>query len=311
MATVTTPGSADPGVVLDVWYPEPELNSPSTSETVTLDGDAVPHDLRDLVGEDAARGVKTVAVRTTITDLSSAPIDAYDVYLRLHLLSHRLVTPHGTNLEGIFGLLTNVVWTNHGPCPIDGFETTRARLRARGPVTVYSIDKFPRMVDYVLPSGVRIADADRVRLGAHLASGTTVMHEGFVNYNAGTLGNSMVEGRISAGVVVGDGSDVGGGASIMGTLSGGGTEVISVGQRCLLGANAGLGISLGDDCVIEAGLYVTAGTKVQTGDGQTVKARELSGANNLLFRRNSVTGAVEVVKRDGTGITLNEALHAN
>ena len=204
-----------------------------------------------------------------------------------------------------------MVWTSFGPCAVDGFEIVRARLRRRGAVAVYGIDKFPRMVDYVAPTGVRIADADRVRLGAHLAAGTTVMHEGFVNFNAGTLGNSMVEGRISAGVVVDDGSDVGGGASIMGTLSGGGTEVIAVGKRCLLGANSGLGISLGDDCVVEAGLYVTAGTKVQTADGQTVKARELSGANNLLFRRNSLSGAVEVVKRDGTGITLNEALHAN
>jgi 2,3,4,5-tetrahydropyridine-2-carboxylate N-succinyltransferase len=203
------------------------------------------------------------------------------------------------------------VWTNFGPCAVDGFEAVRARLRRRGAVAVYGIDKFPRMVDYVAPTGVRIADADRVRLGAHLAAGTTVMHEGFVNFNAGTLGTSMVEGRISAGVVVGDGSDVGGGASIMGTLSGGGTEVIAVGKRCLLGANSGLGISLGDDCVVEAGLYVTAGTKVQTKDGQAVKARELSGANNLLFRRNSLSGAVEVVNRDGQGITLNEALHAN
>ena len=199
-------------------------------------------------------------------------------------------------MDGIFGVLANVVWTSYGPCAVDGFELTRARLRRRGPVAVYGIDKFPRMVDYVVPAGVRIADADRVRLGAHLAAGTTVMHEGFVNFNAGTLGTSMVEGRISAGVVVGDGSDVGGGASIMGTLSGGGKEVISVGKRCLLGANSGLGISLGDDCVVEAGLYVTGGTKVTTSDGQTVKARELSGANNLLFRRNSLSGAVEVVK---------------
>jgi 2,3,4,5-tetrahydropyridine-2-carboxylate N-succinyltransferase len=250
-------------------------------------------------------------VRTTIASLDDKPADAYDAYLRLHLLSHRLVTPHGANMDGIFGVLANVVWTNYGPCAVEGFELTRARLRRRGPVTVYGIDKFPRMVDYVVPTGVRIADAGRVRLGAHLASGTTVMHEGFVNYNAGTLGTSMVEGRISAGVVVDDGSDVGGGASIMGTLSGGGKEVISVGKRCLLGANSGLGISLGDDCVIEAGLYVTGGTKVTTSDGQTVKAKDLSGTNNLLFRRNSLSGAVEVVARDGRGITLNEALHAN
>ncbi|EUA01128.1 bacterial transferase hexapeptide family protein [Mycobacterium kansasii 824] len=221
------------------------------------------------------------------------------------------MAPHGLNAGGLFGVLTNVVWTNRGPCAIEGFEAVRARLRRHGPVTVYGIDKFPRMVDYVLPTGVRIADADRVRLGAHLAPGTTVMHEGFVNYNAGTLGASMVEGRISAGVVVGDGSDIGGGASIMGTLSGGGTQVISIGRRCLLGANAGLGISLGDDCVVEAGLYLTAGTKVTMANGTAVKARELSGHSNLLFRRNSVTGAVEVVARDREGITLNEDLHAN
>ena len=246
-----------------------------------------------------------------IGSLDDKAVDAYDAYLRLHLLSHRLVTPHGLNADGLFGVLTNVVWTNHGPCAIDGFEIVRARLRRRGAVTVYGVDKFPRMVDYVVPSGVRIADADRVRLGAHLAAGTTVMHEGFVNFNAGTLGASMVEGRISAGVVVGDGSDIGGGASIMGTLSGGGTEVISIGKHCLLGANAGLGIPLGDDCVVEAGLYVTAGTKVVLPDGKSVKARELAGSSNLLFRRNSLTGAVEVVSRDGRGIALNEDLHAN
>ncbi len=306
LATIAADGS-----VLDTWFPAPELTGDGPSGTVRLSVAEVPNELAELVGTDEDRGVEIVAVRTVIASLADKAVDAYDAYLRLHLLSHRLVAPHGLNADGLFGVLTNVAWTNFGPCAIDGFETVRAKLRRRGQVTVYGIDKFPRMVDYVVPSGVRIAEADRVRLGAHLASGTTVMHEGFVNFNAGTLGNSMVEGRISAGVVVGDGSDVGGGASIMGTLSGGGKEVISVGKRCLLGANAGLGISLGDDCVIEAGLYVTAGTKVQTADGQTVKARELSGANNLLFRRNSVTGAVEVVKRDGTGITLNEALHAN
>ena len=233
------------------------------------------------------------------------------MWLRLHLLSHRLVPPHGLNVTGVFGLMTNVVWTNYGPCAVDGFERTRMKLARRGPVQVLGVDKFPRMVDYVLPSGVRIADGDRVRLGAHLASGTTVMHEGFVNYNAGTLGASMVEGRISAGVVVDDGSDVGGGSSIMGTLSGGGTQVIRVGKRCLIGANAGIGISLGDDCVVEAGCYVTAGTKVTLQDGSVVKARELSGRDNLLFWRNSVTGAVEVVARSGSWGSLNAALHAN
>jgi 2,3,4,5-tetrahydropyridine-2-carboxylate N-succinyltransferase len=271
----------------------------------------VPDEFAALAGRDDDRDTETVVVRTVIGSLDDKAVDAYDAYLRLHLLSHRLVAPHGLNADGLFGVLTNVVWTNHGPCAIDGFEIVRARLRRRGPVTVYGVDKFPRMVDYVVPSGVRIADADRVRLGAHLASGTTVMHEGFVNFNAGTLGTSMVEGRISAGVVVGDGSDIGGGASIMGTLSGGGTEVISLGKHCLLGANSGLGIPLGDDCVVEAGLYVTAGTKVVLPEGKSVKARELAGSSNLLFRRNSLTGAVEVVSRDGRGIALNEDLHAN
>lgn len=306
LATIT-----EDGTVLDTWFPDPELGAYSPSGSTRLSVAEVPDDLAVATGPDPARGVETIVARTVIADLSDKPLDTYDAYLRLHLLSHRLIEPHGCNLDGIFGVLTNVVWTNFGPCQVDGFEDVRLRLRSRGHVAVYGVDKFPRMVDYVLPSGVRIADADRVRLGAHLAPGTTVMHEGFVNFNAGTLGASMVEGRISAGVVVDDGSDIGGGASIMGTLSGGGTQVISVGKRCLLGANAGLGISLGDDCIIEAGLYVTAGTKVTTPDGTTVKARDLSGANNLLFRRNSVTGAVEVVGRDGKGIALNEALHAN
>ena len=301
---------ADDGTVLDAWFPEPELGAYSPSGTTRIAPADVPDDLAALAGPDTDRGVEVVAIRT-VTVLADKPADAYDAYLRLHLISHRLVEPHGCSLDGIFGALTNVVWTNYGPCRIDGFEQVRLRLRRRGPVTVYGVDKFPRMVDYVVPPGVRIADADRVRLGAHLAPGTTVMHEGFVNFNAGTLGASMVEGRISAGVVVGDGSDVGGGASIMGTLSGGGPEVISVGKRCLLGANCGLGISLGDDCIVEAGLYLTAGTKLTTPEGATVKARELSGANSLLFRRNSVTGAVEVVARDGRGVRLNSDLHAN
>ncbi len=297
------------GTVLDTWYPSPELGT--FTETGTERLTEAPEGYAALLGVDEARGVEVVAVRTTIADLSAAPVDAHDVYLRLHLLSHRLVKPHEVSLEGQFGLLANVVWTNHGPAAVDGFEKTRLKLRARGPVTVYSVDKFPRMVDYVVPAGVRIGDADRVRLGAHLAAGTTVMHEGFVNFNAGTLGASMVEGRISAGVVVGDGSDIGGGASTMGTLSGGGTTVISIGERSLLGANSGLGIPLGNDCVVEAGLYLTAGTKVTTADGQVVKAADLSGRDNLLFRRNSTTGAVEVVHRKGTGIELNEDLHAH
>ncbi|TDD64319.1 2,3,4,5-tetrahydropyridine-2,6-dicarboxylate N-succinyltransferase [Jiangella aurantiaca] len=291
------------GTILDVWYPSPALGKPPVSSDALIE-------LRDLEGEDRDRGVRRAVVQTAI-DLDAPPADARDAYLRLHLLSHRLVAPHRQNLDGLFGVLNNVVWTNHGPCVVEEFERTRLRLLRRGPVTVYGIDKFPRMVDYVVPAGVRIADADRVRLGAHLAAGTTVMHEGFVNFNAGTLGSSMVEGRISSGVVVGDGSDVGGGASIMGTLSGGGKEVISVGQGCLIGANAGIGISLGDGCVVEAGCYITAGTKVGLPDGRVIKAMELSGRDGLLFRRNSVTGAVEALARSGDWGGLNAVLHAN
>ncbi len=297
------------GTVLDVWFPNPVLGDPP------VDAES-PEDLHALATPDELRGVTRAVRRVVVTDLTAAPTSTEDAWLRLHLLSHRLAVPHALSLEGVFGLLTNVVWTSAGPCAVDGFEATRARLRAAGQhVAVYGIDKFPRMTDYVVPAGVRIADADRVRLGAHLAPGTTVMHEGFVNFNAGTLGASMVEGRISAGVLVGDGSDVGGGASVMGTLSGGGTQVISVGERCLLGANSGIGISLGDDCVVEAGCYVTAGTKVTIKDmdskPKVVKAAELSGASNVLFRRNSVTGAVEAVPWHGDGIALNTALHAN
>ena len=288
--------------VLDVWYPAPALGALSGAPDASLVA---------MVGDDPIRGVTRELVSLQI-DLSAAPKDAKDAYLRLHLLSHRLVKPHGQSLEGIFGLLANVVWTSAGPCAVDGFEVTRARLKAHhGHVTVFAVDKFPRMVDYVVPTGVRIADADRVRLGAHLATGTTVMHEGFVNFNAGTLGTSMVEGRISSGVVVGDGTDVGGGASIMGTLSGGGKEVISIGEKCLLGANSGLGISLGDNCVIEAGTYITAAAKVKLPDGEIVKAGTLSGVSNLLFRRNSLTGGLEAVMRTGTWGGLNSVLHAN
>ena len=299
LATVT-----DTGTVLDTWYPAPALgDAPADAGP-----HAVPADLASLEDADPHRRVRQTVVRTVI-DLDAAPADVPDA----HLLSHRLVAPHGVNLTGVFGVLANVAWTNHGPCSPDDFEATRLRLRAaKGRVEVLGVDKFPRMTDYVLPSGVRIADADRVRLGAHLAAGTTVMHEGFVNFNAGTLGASMVEGRISAGVVVDDGSDIGGGASIMGTLSGGGTQVISVGKRSLLGANAGIGISIGDDCVVEAGCYVTAGTKVRLlPEGTVVKARELSGASGLLFRRNSTTGAVEAAPREGKTFSLNDTLHAN
>ncbi|MFW5472259.1 2,3,4,5-tetrahydropyridine-2,6-dicarboxylate N-succinyltransferase [Knoellia sp. CPCC 206450] len=288
--------------VLDVWFPAPALGAGSGAEE--------PRGLSALAVADPDRGV-TREVRLVEVDLDAAPADTADAWLRLHLLSHRLVAPNSVSLDGLFGALTNVVWTNHGPCAVEGFESTRLALLARGPVQVFGIDKFPRMTDYVVPSGVRIADADRVRLGAHLASGTTVMHEGFVNFNAGTLGSSMVEGRISQGVVVGDGSDIGGGASTMGTLSGGGTERVSIGERCLLGAESGLGIALGDDCVVEAGLYVTAGTKVTLPDGTVTRASELSGQSNLLFLRNSVTGTVEARPRDGHGIVLNSVLHAN
>ena len=260
---------------------------------------------------DERRGVVITPVSIVI-DVDAAPTSASDVYLRLHLLSHRLAAPRTLNLDGAFGLLANVAWTSLGPVALNQLDDVRYnQLRQGEHLVVHGVDKFPRMTDYVVPSGVRIADASRVRLGAHLASGTTVMHEGFCNFNAGTLGTSMIEGRISAGVVVGNGSDIGGGASIMGTLSGGGKEVVSVGERCLLGANSGLGISLGNDCIIEAGLYVTAGTQVKLPDGTVVKARELSGANGLLFRRNSQTGAVEVVQREGSWGGLNAALHKN
>ena len=298
LATIT-----DGGQVLDTWFPSPVLG-PRPEEA------AAPEGLDALAGPDERRRVRTEIRRVEI-DLDAPPADASDAYLRLHLLSHRLAQPNTINLDGIFGTLANVVWTNHGPCAVEDFEQTRLRLRAAGPVQVFGVDKFPRMTDYVVPSGVRIADADRVRLGAHLAAGTTVMHEGFCNFNAGTLGASMVEGRVVQGVVIGDGSDIGGGASIMGTLSGGGTERITIGDRCLIGANGGVGISLGDDCVVEAGLYVTEGTKVTLPDGSVVKARHLSGTSNILFLRNSETGAVEARDRKGTGISLNEALHAN
>jgi len=290
------------GAVLDTWFPEPALGN--------LSAPVLPF-LSALAGVDEIRGVKREVVSLEI-DLNKAPESVSDAYLRLHLLSHRVIKPHGANLDGIFGILNNVVWTSVGPCPVENFEITRANLKQKfGAITVLSVDKFPRMVDYVIPSGVRIADADRVRLGAHLAAGTTVMHEGFVNFNAGTLGTSMVEGRISAGVVVGDGTDVGGGASIMGTLSGGGKQIISIGEKCLLGANSGLGISLGNNCVIEAGTYITAAAKVRLPDGEIVKASSLSGANNILFRRNSLDGCLEAVMREGSWGGLNSVLHSN
>jgi 2,3,4,5-tetrahydropyridine-2-carboxylate N-succinyltransferase len=289
------------GATLDVWYPQPALGD---------DAPPVPG-LDAATRNDDVRGVEIRPVRTVIADLQAPPVDVADAYLRLHLLSHRLVQPRTINLDGIFGILPNVAWTTRGPVSLDELSAARLRARTHGEhLVVLGVDRFPRMIDYVVPSGVRIADADRVRLGAHLAEGTVVMHEGFVNFNAGTLGTSMVEGRISAGVVVGDGSDIGGGASIMGTLSGGGQEVISVGRGCLNGANAGIGISLGDNCIVEAGTYVTGGGRVTLPDGEVVKARELSGVTGMLFRRNSVTGALEALPRTGTWGGLNAALHA-
>ncbi|MHB1066843.1 MAG: 2,3,4,5-tetrahydropyridine-2,6-dicarboxylate N-succinyltransferase [Candidatus Nanopelagicales bacterium] len=307
-ATAVTGGAAglglatfDGDVMLESWYPAPALGD-TPLDVPSLDSG---------IDADVARGVSVRSVVTIIEDLQAPPAGTADAYLRLHLLSHRLVRPRTINLDGIFGVLPIVAWTNAGAVAVDRVTQTRLHLRRKGQhLTIHGIDRFPRMVDYVVPSGVRIADADRVRLGAYLAPGTVVMHEGFVNFNAGTLGTSMVEGRISAGVVVGDGSDIGGGASIMGTLSGGGTEVITIGAGCLIGANAGVGLSLGDNCVVEAGLYVTAGSKVALPDGQVVKARDLSGAAGLLYRRNSLTGAIEVVQRTGTWGGLNAALHA-
>jgi 2,3,4,5-tetrahydropyridine-2,6-dicarboxylate N-succinyltransferase len=288
--------------LLDVWYPAPAL----AATPVAVDG------LGEVERTDDVRGTRTVTVTTSIADLAQPPVGTADAWLRLHLLSHRLVAPRSISLDGVFGLLTNVAWTSIGPVPVDRVTDVllAARLEGRH-VTVHGVDKFPRMVDYVVPTGVRIADADRVRLGAHLANGTTVMHEGFVNFNAGTLGSSMVEGRISAGVVVGDGSDVGGGASIMGTLSGGGTQVVTIGERCLIGANAGVGISLGDECVVEAGCYVTAGSKITLPDGEVVRGRDLSGMDGLQFWRNSVSGALEARPRSGSWGGLNAHLHHN
>ena len=323
LATVT-PG----GTVLDTWYPSPataagadlaaaaDRTGAPTPGTVRLDaghaGALLGVDISAALGRDPRRRVERVAVATVIESVADPPTDTHDVYLRLHLLSHRLIRPNDANLDGVFELLNTAVWTSAGPCSPEAFEQVRLELVSSGsPLQVFGLDKFPRMTDYDAPSGVRIADASRVRLGAHLAEGTTVMHEGYVNFNAGTLGTAMVEGRISQGVVVDDGSDIGGGASIMGTLSGGGKEVIRVGRRCLVGANGGIGISLGDDCTVEAGLYVTPGTRVTLPDGAVVKAGELSGSGGILYLRNSTTGAVEARPRGNGRVELNTALHAN
>lgn len=293
------------GTMLDTWYPNPQLGeAPKTDELWV-----VPKELDALAQEDKRRNVTTQVVRTEI-DLELAVTTTDDAYLRLHLLSHLLVKPNSINLDGLIAALPIVAFTSAGPVAIEDLDAVRPHLQRAG-ITIHAIDKFPRLVDYVTPKKVRIADASRVRLGAHLAPGTTIMHEGFVNFNAGTLGTAMVEGRISQGVVVAEGSDIGGGASIMGTLSGGGKHKVSIGARALLGANAGVGISIGDDTVVEAGLYVTAGTKVtiiDDGAERTAKAAELSGVPNLLFRRNSVNGRVEVMPREGAGVVLNSAL---
>ncbi len=337
MEAMTTEGAwavglasfAEDGSVLEVFYPTPALGlAGAPAELIRAAGhdagagtseihshhaaELGSPELGDAVGTDDLRAVRSVCVLTVIEDCSLPPADAYDAYLRLQLVSHRFTPPGTLNFDGIFGVLSNVVWTDVGPCAVEGFGATKMRFMAAGrALQVRSVDKFARMTDYVVPEGVRIADADRVRLGAHLAPGTTVMHEGFVNFNAGTLGESMIEGRISAGVCVGAGSDIGGGASLMGTLSGGGSERITVGEGCLIGANAGIGISLGDNCVVEAGLYVTAGTIVTTTDGSQCKARELSGEPGLLFRRNSTTGTVEALERDGDWGALSPELHSN
>ncbi|MFY9331249.1 MAG: DapH/DapD/GlmU-related protein [Candidatus Nanopelagicales bacterium] len=288
--------------LLDVWFPEPVLD-PTPAAVPGID---------TAIRADDVRGLHTKTIRVVIDDLAQAPADAADAYLRLHLLSHRLVQPRTINLDGIFGLLPLNAWTSLGPVAPDDLANTTLRARSHGVhLTVFGVDRFPRMIDYVAPTGVRIADGDRVRLGAHLAAGTVIMHEGFVNFNAGTLGTSMVEGRISAGVVVGDGSDIGGGASIMGTLSGGGQEVITVGEQCLIGANAGIGISLGDRCIVEAGAYITGGSLLTLPDGRVVKAREVSGVDDLLFRRHSVSGALQALPRTGDWGGLNSALHTN
>ena len=298
------------GSTLDAWFRWLGWGEFGSDEMIAAHPDIdVQLGLRDRVDE--VRNVNVRPIRLTV-DVDEAPASAADVYLRLHLLSHRLAAPRTLNLDGAFGLLSNVAWTNLGPVAVADLDDVRLRVRLGGGwLEVHALDKFPRMTDYVIPSGVRIADADRVRLGAHLADGTTVMHEGFVNFNGGTLGTSMVEGRISQGVVVGDGTDVGGGASIMGTLSGGGTEQVTVGERCLLGANSGIGISLGDDCVVEAGLYITAGTLVKLPDGTVVKGREISGISNMLFIRHGQTGAIEARQRSGSWGGLNTALHVN
>ena len=286
------------GTRLDAWFPAgAAADSPPARSCLAVE-----------LGVNAS---ETVTV--TIDDLDAPPADLADAYLRLHLLSRREIKPNDANLDGIFGLMTNCAWTSAGPVLPERVDALRTAAAALGqPVTVTAVDKIPRMVDYVIPAGVRIGDADRVRLGAHVADGTTVMHEGFINFNAGTVGPAMVEGRISAGVIVGAHSDLGGSASTMGTLSGGGKERVSIGEHCLLGANSGIGIALGDNCTVEAGLYVTAGSLVTLPDGSVVKGRDISGRSGMLLIRNSTTGAIEMRVADPARWEgLNESLHAN
>lgn len=323
------------GNILEVYYPHPRFE-PDTeyigsiaqlcgyaggNQTLTIDTTQLSTWLNDITDPADRELLELLAacpqtVVATFLARDDAPTTIAEVYLKLHLLSHRLCKPHSLNLQGAFGLLRNIAWTNHGAIALEDLPARQLQARAKGEVLdVMSVDKFPKMTNYVVPPGVRIADTARVRLGAYVGEGTTVMHEGFINFNAGTEGKAMVEGRISAGVTVGDGSDLGGGCSTMGTLSGGGTELISVGTDCLIGANAGIGIALGDRCVVEAGLYITAGTKVTVldataGSAQTIKARELSGKDDLLFRRNSQTGAVEC-RVNRTRIELNQELHSH
>ena len=291
--------------LLDVWFPATHLGEPPA------DTSGLASDLEAQAGHDAVLDVTRTVVLTQV-DLDEPVADTADAYLRLHLLSHLVVAPNTISLDNLIPSLPINVWTNRGPVTPDEFNRHRGAFRGAG-VVALGLDKFPRLLDYVSPEKVRIADGARVRLGAHLAPGTTVMHAGFVNFNAGTLGTSMVEGRISQGVIVGDGSDIGGGASIMGTLSGGGTQRVVIGEGALLGANSGVGISIGDNSVVEAGLYVTAGTKltfIDSDEPRIIKAVELSGEPNILFRRNSQSGIVEAVRRRGKGIELNAQLHA-
>ena len=317
---------------LEIFFPQPLVNPSAALAEATINCDSNQALTQDQLGKLQASltaageneqaeiasklGNSDRPVVAVLLEEDKPPVNVPEGYLKLHLLSHRLVAPHGTNLDGLFGILPNVAWTSEGAIDINELPERQLTARLRGEILEVScIDKFPKMTNYVVPSGVRIAHTARVRLGAHLGEGTTVMHEGFVNFNAGTVGPGMIEGRISAGVLIGRGSDLGGGCSTIGTLSGGGNIVLSVGEECLIGANAGIGIPLGDRCTVEAGLFVTAGTKVTMLDAhgmpaETAKARDLAGKSDLLFRRNSTTGAVECLT-NRSAVELNQELHAH